>query len=142
MSLNVLAAAHAMFATFGFVGLIATNLALLLFCRQPGASVSTAIRTWRASARIFGPLLGLGLILGIWLALAAGISLSATWLLVAYALIVVAAGTQTAIMVPFQLRATNAASAAPLSTRGIAGIVATFTVAYICIMLLMIARPL
>jgi hypothetical protein len=138
-----LVTAHAILATLGFVGLIATTVMLLLQCRQFGPdAVIRAIRTWRASARIFGPVLGLGLLVGLWLALAAHISLTSSWLLMAYALIVLAMTAQAGIMIPWQRRAQRAVEAGALvSTRGIVTVVVVFTVAYVGLILLMLVRP-
>lgn len=57
-----------------------------------------------ATARVFGPVLGAGVLAGFALALLTGMPLNALWLVATYALIVLALAVQAAIMVPWQLR--------------------------------------
>lgn len=135
--------AHAAFTTAGYVGLIATNLWLLLLGRQQQAStVVAAVSTWRRSARLFGPVLGIGLLLGFWLASVAGVPLVTPWLIVTYALIVLALGTQAAIMVPWQLRAESIiAQGGQVSVRPIIAVLSVFCFVYVSIVGLMLVRP-
>jgi hypothetical protein len=134
---------HAILTTSGYVGLIAINAWLAALCRNADSAVVVAgVNAWRRLVRVFGPLLGLGVLAGFALALKMGTSLTAGWLLVTYALIVVAVGAQAALMVPWQARAQAAiANGAALSTRPIAVTVVAFSLAYIGILTLMLWRP-
>ncbi len=138
-----LTVAHVTLAMAGYVGLIATNAWLLLLARNPNAeTVFSALRAWRRLERIFGPLLGAGLLAGIALAVVSGFSLTSAWLLTVYGLILGTLAIQAAIMVPWQLRAERVVeSGAQLSTRPIVLVVVTFSVAYLTIATLMFARP-
>ena len=134
---------HVVLTTSGYVGLIATNAWLLALCRKgDGTSVSTGVHAWRAMARVFGPLLGLGVLAGFVVAIIMGVPLTAGWLVATYALIVLALVGQGAMMVPWQRRAEAAlAAGGSLSTRPIAGTLMLFCVAYVGILWLMILRP-
>jgi len=93
-------------------------------------------------ARVFGPLLGLGVLAGFVVAIIMGVPLTAGWLVATYALIVLALVGQGAMMVPWQRRAEAAlAAGGSLSTRPIAGTLMLFCVAYVGILWLMILRP-
>ncbi len=60
-----LVTAHVILTTKGYVGLIAANLWLLQLCRGRRTEIMMeAISVWRRSARFFGPLLGIGVLLG------------------------------------------------------------------------------
>jgi hypothetical protein len=135
--------AHVVFTTAGYVGLIATNLIVLALCAQQDAAlVVEAISAWRKSERIFGPILGAGVLLGLWLAGVTHAGFAALWLLGTYGLIVVALGTQAAIMIPWQLRAQRAsADGASVSRRPIILVLSIFSVAYVSIVSLMILKP-
>ena len=142
-SFSALIATHAILTTIGYAGLIATNLWLLLLCRvaEP-AIVAQAVSTWRALARVFGPMLGAGVLLGFGLAAVAHVSLSSLWLVITYGLVFVAIGVQASVMVPWQLRADAIlASGGAVSTRPVAIVLAVFCVAYVGILSLMLLRP-
>ena len=141
--LSALIAAHVTFTTAGYVGLIATNFIVLILCRSSEpAVVLQAVRAWRGSARVFGPLLGIGVLLGLWLAGLTHVGLLSLWLVITYALIVLALGAQAALMIPWQSRAQNAAAAGKsISTRPIVVVLAVFTIAYLSIILLMLLQP-
>lgn len=138
-----LAAAHAILTTSGYVGLIAINAWLATLCRNADAAVVLAgVTAWRRLVRVFGPLLGLGVLAGFALAIMMGMPLTAGWLVATYALIVVALGVQAALMVPWQVRAqATVASGAPLSTRPVVATLVVFSVAYVVILTLMLWRP-
>lgn len=142
--LSALLIAHVVFTTVGYVGLIATNLILLVLCaRQDAAPMVEAISAWRRAARVFGPILGIGVLLGLWLVGVTHVGFAAFWLLVTYGLIIVALGAQAAIMVPWQLRAHRAsAEGGKVSGRPIILVLSVFTVAYVSIISLMILKPL
>jgi hypothetical protein len=135
--------AHVILTTLGYAGLIAGNAWLAALCRNAdGAVVLAGVKVWRRLVRVFGPLLGLGVLAGFALALKMGTPLAAGWLVITYALIVVALGAQAALMVPWQVRAEAAiASGAPLTARPIVATVWIFSLAYVGILTLMLWRP-
>lgn len=140
---SALIATHAVLTTIGYAGLIATNLWLLALCRVADpVIVAQAISAWRALVRIFGPTLGVGVLLGFGLAAVAHVSFGSLWLVITYALVLVAIGVQASIMVPWQLRA-NAilAGGGAISTRPVAIVVTVFCIAYAGTLSLMLLRP-
>lgn len=143
MLFSSLVSAHVIFSTLGYVGLIASNLWLLLLCRDERTeTLVDAIRVWRRLARLFGPLLGLGVLCGFWLATVVHAPLGTRWLLATYVLIVLALGTQATIMVPWQLRADRSlAQGVGVSTRPIIVVLVIFSVAYASNLMLMLLRP-
>ncbi len=143
MLFTALLAAHVILARAGYAGLIATNVWLLALCSsREAATVRDAVITWRNTARIFGPILGAGMLVGFGLAPVSGTPLSAHWLIAAYALVFLALGAQAAIMVPWQLRAEGALARGEALARGpIVTVIAAFTLAYVAIASLMVIRP-
>jgi hypothetical protein len=135
--------AHVSFTTVGYVGLIAANVWLLKLCGQQDiGAVLEAVSTWRGTAQIFGPMLGVGALLGFWLAALLHQQLGSRWLLLTYGLIVLALGTQAAIMIPWQARATEVVSQGALvSRRPIAIVLSVLSAAYVSIAGLMLIRP-
>jgi hypothetical protein len=138
-----LVATHAILTTSGYVGLIAINAWLATLCRNADAAVVLAgVNAWRRLVRVFGPLLGLGVLAGFAIAIMMGMPLTAAWLVATYVLIVVALGAQAALMVPWQARTqATVASGARLSTRPIVATLVVFSVAYCGILWLMLMRP-
>jgi hypothetical protein len=138
-----LIATHVILATSGYAGLIVTNAWLLMLCRNAdGSVIVAAVNGWRRMVRIFGPLLGVGMLAGFALALLMGMPLSAAWLIATYVLVLIALGAQAALMVPWQRRAQALiVRGAALSTRPIAATLALFCVAYAGILSLMVLRP-
>jgi hypothetical protein len=109
--------------------------------REP-RSVLDAVSLWRSSARIFGPLLGLGILFGFGVAAVAHVPLTSSWLLISYGLIIIALGFQAAIMIPWQLRAAKVvAEGKHLSTQPIILTVSLFSVIYVSIVGLMLVKP-
>lgn len=143
MLFSSILAAHVILTTVGFVGLIASNVWLIRLCQQPdGVAVRQAVSTWRLAAQIFGPMLGLGVLIGFWVAVLFHESMASFWLLVTYGLIVLALGTQAAIMIPWQLRATEILRQGKrVTTRPIVAVLSTLSVAYVSIAALMVVRP-
>jgi hypothetical protein len=138
-----LVATHAVLTTSGYVGLIAINAWLATLCRNADAAIVAAgVNAWRRLVRVFGPLAGLGVIAGFVLAVKMGQPLTAGWLVVTYALIVVALAAQGALMIPWQARAEAAvASGAALRTRPVVATIWVFSFTYVVILTLMLWRP-
>ena len=134
---------HVILATSGLAGLIATNAWLLALCRSSDATtVAAGVHTWRRLMRVFGPLLGAGILAGFALAFAMSQSLAAAWLIATYALILLMLGVQAAVMVPWQINASaTLARGGAVSTRSVAIVLATSCVVYAGIVSLMLLRP-
>ena len=143
MLFPVLTVTHIVLVTAGYIGFIALNAWVLVLARDKNPSIVLAgLRAWRRLVRIFGPVLGLGVLAGFADAVYAGFSLTSLWLVGAYVLIVLSACTQAALMVPWQLRAEGAiARGETLSTRPIAALIALFFIFYVTITSLMFIRP-
>jgi hypothetical protein len=135
--------AHVSFTTIGYVGLIAANVWLLRLCRQQHVSaVLETVSTWRATAQIFGPMLGVGALLGFWLAALLQEPLGSRWLLLTYGFIVLSLGTQAAIMIPWQVRATERVpQGVVVSRQPVAIVLSVLLAAYVSIAGLMLIRP-
>lgn len=142
MTYLILTIVHVLLTMGGYAGLIATNACLLLLCRTGDATlIAKGVRIWQSTGRIFGPLLGLGVLLGFATAGASGISLLSPWLVATYTLILIVIGGQAALMVPFNVRARRLANGETVSTAPIALAISLLTVGYICIPALMFVRP-
>ena len=58
---STLIATHVILTTAGYVGLIAANLWLLMLSHSRDArALAAGVRSWRRSARLFGPMLAMG----------------------------------------------------------------------------------
>jgi hypothetical protein len=140
---SALIAMHAILTTAGYIGLIAANLWLLLLSRGgDGRALAAGVRSWRQSARLFGPMLGVGVLAGFALALVMHVPLGAAWLIATYALIVLAIIAQARLMIPWQLAANAAiARGERVSTRTVTVVLSIFSIAYVGIVTLMLLRP-
>jgi hypothetical protein len=135
--------AHVLLTTAGYMGLIAAN-AYLLFSGgiRDAQDMREALAIWRRSVRAFGPLLGVGVLVGFGLAVMLHVPLGSTWLVVTYVFIVVAMGIQGGVMVPWQIRAGRNLATGTLPALGSVRLVlATLSVVYTAIIGLMIVRP-
>ena len=142
MTYLILTIVHVLFTMGGYAGLITMNAWLLLLCRTGDSDIiAKGVGIWQNTGRIFGPLLGLGVLLGFATAGAARISLLSPWLIATYAVILVVLAGHAALMVPFNLRARRLASGETVSTRPIALAISLLTLGYICIPVLMFSRP-
>jgi hypothetical protein len=143
MFVSSVLAAHLILTTAGFAGLIASNVWLIQLCRQQeSVAVRRAVSTWRSAAQIFGPMLGAGVLLGFWAAALFRVPLTSLWLLLTYVLIVLALATQAAIMIPWQLRATEILQqGSRVSTRSVVVVLSVLSVVYVAIAGLMVVRP-
>ena len=142
--ISVLLVLHVVLVMGGYVGLIASNAWLLMLCRSASAeNIVRAVSAWRNLARTFGPILGVGVLAGFALAAVMGMPLTALWLLITYALIVLALGAQAVIMVPWQLRAEGMLARGEMpATAPIVAVLSALTVAYVAIASLMLLRPM
>lgn len=142
MTNQILTIIHVLLTMAGYAGLITINVWLLLLCRMGEAAlIAKGAQTWRTTTRIFGPMLGLGVLLGFANAGVMGIPLLSPWLLSTYALIVVVLGGQAALMVPFNIRTERVQAGEAVSTRPIALAISLLALGYVCITALMFVRP-
>ncbi len=133
---------HVVLTTTGYLGLTADSLWLFLLCLSPAGVEAEAIHTWRRLARIFGPLLGVGTLMGFWLAAMAGISLASPWLVATYAVVVLALGAQALIMIPWQVRADGILSqGGKVRTLPVIIVLVVLFVTYTAILSLMLLKP-
>jgi hypothetical protein len=135
--------AHVLFTTAGYVGLIAASVYLLFVTGSRDANtVAAALIAWRRSARVFGPLLAVGLLFGFGLAMAFHVSLLSTWLAITYVLVIAALGIQGAVMVPWQIRSNRSLAAGVIPPlMPVRLVVTSLAIIYTAIIGLMIARP-
>jgi hypothetical protein len=135
--------AHVLFTTAGYAGLIASNVWLLLLVKgRIAAPVATSLTAWRTSSRIFGPLLGLGILIGFGLASGLHVPLASGWLIATYLSIAIAIAVAASVMVPWQIRTsrTTATGVNPPIIPVVA-VLATQSLAYTAILALMLLRP-
>jgi hypothetical protein len=134
---------HVALATTGYAGLIAGDLWLVLLAARRQAELQIAsIDAWRKSAQIFGPMLGIGALIGFGLAAATHEPLLSSWLVATYFLAVIALGTQVAIMVPWQRRSNRTlAEGGLVSTRPVVAVLLVLSVAFVGVLAMMVMRP-
>ena len=139
----LLLVAHVLFTTAGYAGLIACNVYLLHLTRAgDAAAVSSGITAWRKTARTFGPLFLVGILLGFALAAAFRVPLNEPWLLATYALIVAIVAIQGAVMVPWQLRSDRSLAAGTIpDVTPVRVVLIALCTAYTATLALMLVRP-
>lgn len=135
--------AHVLLATAGYVGLIANNgYVLYLSQTKEPHIVRAGLTAWRKSARTFGPLLALGVVIGFWLAATSGALLTSTWLVATYVLIVLAIGIQVAVMIPWQRRSDPILESGSVpSMTPVVVVLVALSIFYTGILWLMVTRP-
>jgi hypothetical protein len=134
---------HVLLATAGYVGLIATNVYVLFLShsREP-LIVRVGLTAWRKSTRVFGPMLALGVVIGFFLAANSRVPLSSVWLIATYVLVAIAMGVQVAVMIPWQLRSSNALESGALpSMTPVVFVLVMLSLLYTSILWLMVSRP-
>lgn len=141
--MRMLVFTHVLFTTVGYVGLIAVSAYALMLVQSDNTSiVRYGIAAWRKAARVFGPLLAVGVAIGIGLATASGVSLTSSWLIATYVLIAVAIAAQAAIMIPWQLRTNVLLEAGRLPPRSpLVVVLVALSLIYTAIVWLMVTRP-
>jgi hypothetical protein len=139
----LLLVAHVLCTTIGYAGLIAGN-AYLLFLTGSGdaGAIASGLTAWRKTARTFGPLLLIGLLLGFALAAAFRIPLGAPWLVATYALILAVIAIQAGVMVPWQLRSDRGLAAGTIPRLApVRVVLSALCIGYTAILALMLVRP-
>jgi hypothetical protein len=143
----LLIAAHVICTTLGYSGLIVGNVALAVVARR-GETQSTAVAFQAVVAieRLFGPLLGIGVLLGMGTVAALHLPGSAPWLIVSYVLIVIGLALQGAVAIPFHLRYLRASESGAVlahdnAARTATWIASAFAAMFVLLVTLMVARP-
>ena len=144
---SALVAAHVIFTTLGYSALIVANVSVALRARESQRPAWTdALRTAITISRIFGPLLGIGILLGIAAVFATHLPAFSPWLVATYALIVLALVLQAAVALPWYGRSLRAAT--PGATQEIAPdrrapavFAGAFATAFAIIVALMVMKP-
>jgi len=134
---------HVLLATAGYAGLIAVNVYVLMMCQgQDASTFRQALTAWRKSSQVFGPMLGLGVILGFGVAATLHVPLTSRWLYVTYALMVAAIGVQAGIMAPWQVRNNRALLQGVIPSTGpVVFVLVSLSAIYTAIVALMVFRP-
>lgn len=145
MTFQALLIAHVLLTTTGYVGLIASDAVVLLLAARtdqtPQAARAT-LSTWRRSEQIFGPMLGLGVLLGFGVAAAMHVPLASGWLVATYVLIVLALAVQVAVAIPWEVRSSAALARGEMPSFGPVRVAAIGLAAiYTAIVVMMVARP-
>jgi hypothetical protein len=147
LATRMLIAAHVICTTLGHAGLVCCNVWIAVLARPQAAGISgETVRTSLLMNRVFGPLLGAGIVFGFVVAAASRISPFAPWLVLTYAAIALALALQAAIGIPWHLRTLRAISeanvpAVAVDTRAPVLVAGGFVAAYVTIVLLMVVRP-
>jgi uncharacterized membrane protein (Fun14 family) len=144
-TVTLLKAAHVFCTTLGLSGLAVVNIWLAQMARgSDGASLTAAARTSFNVQRIVGPLLGIGILLGFWLAYSEGAGFLAPWLVIAYVLVLIGGAIQGTVAIPWVRQAMNAsdpAAIAQLDNRRPAIAAWAFTINLALIVFLMVVKP-
>jgi predicted integral membrane protein DUF2269 len=144
---TALVAAHVTCTTLGYGGLISANLWLALVARsREQAVMASALRATEIVVRIFGPLLGVGILFGAATMGAMRVPASSSWLVATYVVIVLALAVQVTIAIPWYRRTSRSlTSASPaavaVDVRVPAFVAAAFAFSLALVVTLMVAKP-
>jgi hypothetical protein len=130
--------AHIICTTLGFGGLIAANVGLALAAR--GTVQVQRVREAVTAIRIFGPLLGIGVLLGFGMQTTLHVPANAPWLLATYAAIVIGLALQAYGSVRYMRASADPAGVAHLGATP-ATLAAGLTLLFIALVTLMVGRP-
>src|ERR1700736_95685 len=104
-----LLALHVCCTTLGLGGLVCANVLLALVAGGADApALARMVRVTLLANRIFGGLLGAGVLLGLATVGAEHVRVNSTWLVITYALVVLGIAFQAAVAIPWQLRIVRA----------------------------------
>ena len=139
-----LLAAHVVCVTLGYSGLIISNVLLAITARtRDTAAFGTTVRSSLMISRTFGPLLGVGVLMGFAVMGVMGIPASSAWLIATYVLIVLALALQGAVATPWHIRALRTTpenvGTVALDARTPALVATGFVIAFVLIVTLMVA---
>jgi hypothetical protein len=137
-----LLALHVCCTTLGLGGLVCASVLLAL--TADGADARSLMRMAALTLlanRIFGGLVGVGVLFGLATMEAAHVPANATWLILTYAVIVLGIAFQALVAIPWQLRIVRAAEtvAAPVRTARL--IAAAFALQFVLIVFIMVVKP-
>jgi hypothetical protein len=140
----ILLIGHVVLTTAGYAGLIATHAYMLYVSRSQNIdAIRAGLTAWRNSAQTFGPLLGMGVIVGFGLAGVMHAPLLSRWLIIAYVLVALALGTQAGVTIPWQLRSSRAVEAGEIPAMGpIRFAVVWMSLIYTALLIVMLVRPI
>lgn len=139
----ILLVAHVLLTTAGYAGIIATHAYMLYVRRSQNLdAIRAGLSAWRNAAQTFGPLLGIGVLIGFGLAGAMHVPLLSRWLIIAYILVALALATQAGVTIPWQLRSARAVEAGAVPAMGpIRFAVVWMSLIYTALLIVMLARP-
>ncbi len=150
LALSILLTLHILLVTLGYGGLIVANAWLAMSLRS--SEQATALVTLRTAINVFrsfGPMLGIGMLLGFAIAGWLHVALTSAWLIAAYALIFCAMLLQGMVAVPWNVRTlrtlestgANATSLAAIDARVPAAVAWGLTGTLVLLVLVMVWRP-
>lgn len=137
-----LLALHICCATLGLGGLVCSNVLLALTLE--GADAESLRRTARLSLlgnRIFGPLVGVGVLLGLATMGVAHVPANATWLVLTYAIIVLGIGFQAVVAIPWHVRILRSAETVAAPARTARLIATAFALQFVLLVFVMVVKP-
>lgn len=143
MALGFMTALHVCLTTMGLGGLVSANAFLAAMSGSDREQFRRGVGYSLTLNRVFGPMLGLGILLGVGLIVTARLSPTTGWLLTAYALVVAGIAFQAAVAVPWQLRAMRPgdATTAAIDRRTPLLIAAVFALDFVAIVFVMVLKP-
>jgi hypothetical protein len=137
-----LLALHICCTTLGLGGLVCANTLLAVAAGRAEPPLFRSIVSLSLLLnRIFGGLLGAGILLGFATMGSAHVPATATWLVVAYLLVISGIVFQAAVAIPWHLRVLGSAMPAPDPTRPARLIAAAFLVQFVLLVADMVVKP-
>jgi len=142
---GLILAVHVICTTLGYGGLICSNIWLAVML--PSTERRDAlVHASLLMNRTFGPLLGIGVLLGFWVMKIMGFQVASPWLIIAYIVVALALVIQFAVAIPWQIRALRAISSGNASTsmpnpRTPSLVATAFIITFVLLILLMVTRP-
>jgi hypothetical protein len=137
-----LLALHVCCTTLGLGGLACASVLLAL--TADGADAQSLARMARLSLlanRIFGGLVGVGVLFGLATMGAAHVPANSTWLILTYAIVVLGIAFQAAVAIPWQLRLVRAAEMVAAPARTARLIAAAFVLQFVLLVFVMVVKP-
>lgn len=137
-----LLALHVCCTTLGLGGLVCANVLLALIAGRVDALALARIAGFTLLAnRIFGGLLGAGVLLGLATMGVAHVPPNAAWLVITYVLVVLGIGFQAAVAIPWQLRVIRAPDSVASPARTARVIAAAFALQFVLLVFVMVVKP-
>jgi hypothetical protein len=137
-----LLALHICCTTLGLGGLVCANTLLAVTAGRVDAALFKRIVSFSLVLnRIFGGLLGAGILLGFATMGSAHVPATATWLVLAYVLVVSGIAFQAAVAIPWHLRVLGAADSVAQPARTARLIAAAFLLQFVLLVVDMVVKP-